>query len=171
MPSIQRAASIRPARGQRRSSGWIGRPSSRWWRAPCRVCRQALAIPNPNAPGWSAAAAANLSLESQFLFDGSGASDVWRQQRRCSGSLLRRARRSGGGQAHQASQNRPLRRLADHCRPDYRRCPRVATGQVRRRRTGLRADRKALGLVRTSRRRRVGNRLEYPDSGRLDARR
>jgi lysophospholipase L1-like esterase len=36
---------------------------------------EALAIPNPNAPGWSPMAAANLSLATDFLFDQGGSLD------------------------------------------------------------------------------------------------
>jgi len=38
-----------------------------------------LAVPNPTRPGWNAAAAANLSLESEYLVDGSGSLDHFYQ--------------------------------------------------------------------------------------------
>jgi len=40
---------------------------------------ETLAVPNPTAPGWNAAAAANLTLESQFLVDNAGSLDHFYQ--------------------------------------------------------------------------------------------
>ena len=69
-----------------------------------------LAVPDPDAPRWTVASAANLTLATPFLFDRAGVLDHFYA------ALQGLARR----QARPAGADRPLRRFADNSGPDHR---------------------------------------------------
>ncbi len=92
------------------------------------------------------------------------------RRQRGSRPLLRCPARSKDRSVPPYRPHRPLRRLPHHRRPHHRRRPRHPAGALRQRRPRLHPHRQALGLVRSSWRRRLRRRLEDRHRRQLHAR-